>query len=320
LIRALSALLLLAAPAAAGSFLLNPPADCALGETCFIQNFVDRDPGPGAADYTCGPLSYDGHKGTDFALPSLAAMREGVNVLAAAPGTVTALRDGMPDTGKATPDPGGRDCGNGVVIRHGGGWETQYCHLKQDSLRVERGQRVGKGTVLGQVGLSGRTEFPHVHLSVRHDGKVVDPFAPGPGPVTCTGSPGPGLWQEPIAYQPGGILSLGFASQPPGFAQVEEGLPSPPSLPETAPALILWAQAFGGRAGDVLTLEITGPDGRPLLTHEAAVERDRARLFRFAGKPLRKGAWPRGIYRGEVTLRRDGETVSRRAMTLHIGG
>jgi len=85
LIRATLALLLLAAPAAAGSFLLNPPVDCTLGETCFIQNFVDRDPGPGAADFTCGPMTYDGHKGTDFALPSLAAMRQGVDVLAAAP-------------------------------------------------------------------------------------------------------------------------------------------------------------------------------------------------------------------------------------------
>lgn len=320
MIRALSALLLLAAPAGAGSFLLNPPADCTLGVTCFIQNHVDRDPGPGAADFACGPLSYDGHKGTDFALPSMAAMREGVDVLAAAPGTVTALRDGMPDTGAATPDIGGRDCGNGVVIRHGGGWETQYCHLRQGSLRVERGQRVGKGTVLGQIGLSGRTEFPHVHLSVRQDGKVVDPFAPGPGPVTCTEAPGPGLWQQPIAYRPGGILSLGFASQPPSFAQVKDGLPSPAALPGTAPALILWAQAFGGRTGDVLALEITGPGGRPLLTHEAAVERDQARLFRFAGKPLRGGAWPEGIYRGEVTLRRGGETVGRRAVTLRIGG
>jgi len=319
LIRALSALLLLAAPAAAGSFLLNPPIDCTLGETCFIQNHVDRDPGPGAADYTCGPLSYDGHKGTDFALPSTAAMREGVNVLAAAPGTVIALRDGMPDTGAASPGIGGRDCGNGVVIRHGGGWETQYCHLRQGSLRVERGQRVGKGTVLGQIGLSGRTEFPHVHLSLRHDGAVIDPFAPGPGPVTCTESPGPGLWQDPIAYQPGGILSLGFARQPPDFARVKEGLPSPASLPAGAAALILWSHVFGGRAGDVVALRITAPGGRPVLSHEAVVERDQARLFRFAGKPLRGTAWPEGIYRGEVALRRDGETISRRAVTLRIG-
>ncbi len=64
---------------------------------------MDHDPGPDAADFTCNGLSYDTHTGTDFALPSLAAMQAGVAVLAAAPGTVAALRDGMPDTG-LTPD------------------------------------------------------------------------------------------------------------------------------------------------------------------------------------------------------------------------
>jgi hypothetical protein len=45
-------------------------------------------------------LSYDGHTGTDFALPSLAAMQAGVAVTASPPPRqVAALRDGMPDTG-----------------------------------------------------------------------------------------------------------------------------------------------------------------------------------------------------------------------------
>ena len=80
------------------------PLDCTLGESCFIQNYVDDDPGPGAADFTCGALTYDGHKGTDFALTSIAAMEAGVTVRAAAPGVVRGVRDGMPDTGlDATP-------------------------------------------------------------------------------------------------------------------------------------------------------------------------------------------------------------------------
>ncbi|WP_249138963.1 M23 family metallopeptidase [Actibacterium sp. MT2.3-13A] len=297
---------------------MNPPADCTLGESCFIQNHVDRDPGPGAADFTCGALTYDGHKGTDFALPSLAAMRDGVNVLAAAPGTVSTLRDGMPDTGLQTPGLDGRECGNGVVIDHGGGWQTQYCHMKQGSIRVETGQRVAKGAVLGQIGLSGQTEFPHVHLAVRRDGAVVDPFAPEPGPVTCTESTRPGLWQQPVPYRPGAILSLGFAARPPAFELAKAGLSSPERLPGTAPALILWAHAFGGRAGDVLALEIDGPDGRTVLAHDAVLERDQARVFRFAGRPLRASAWPEGTYRGKVSLRRGGETLSRRAVTLRV--
>ena len=30
------------------------PVACVLGETCYIQQYMDRDPGPGARDFTCG--------------------------------------------------------------------------------------------------------------------------------------------------------------------------------------------------------------------------------------------------------------------------
>ena len=36
----------LAAPVAAGDFALNWPIDCVLGDSCHIQQYVDRDPGP----------------------------------------------------------------------------------------------------------------------------------------------------------------------------------------------------------------------------------------------------------------------------------
>ena len=69
------------------------PIACDPGETCHIQQYVDADPGPGAQDYRCGTLSYEGHKGTDFALTDLSAMVAGVDVLAAAPGVVAAQGD-----------------------------------------------------------------------------------------------------------------------------------------------------------------------------------------------------------------------------------
>ncbi len=65
------ALAILLAPAQAGAFDLALPLDCDMTDTCFIQQYLDHDPGPGAIDYTCGPLAYDAHEGTDFALPTL---------------------------------------------------------------------------------------------------------------------------------------------------------------------------------------------------------------------------------------------------------
>ena len=113
------AALFLAWPAAA--FELDWPVDCVLWKTCVIQQYPDQDPDPMAKDYRCGSLSYDGHTGTDIRLPSLAEMKAGVAVLAAAPGRVEALRDGMADVDvRRLPKDAlaGRGCGNGVLISH----------------------------------------------------------------------------------------------------------------------------------------------------------------------------------------------------------
>ena len=118
---------------------LVQPIDCSLGTDCVIQQYVDHDAGPSASDFRCGPQSYDGHKGTDFRLLDESDLGDEVAVLAAAAGTVTGLRDGMADHLQSwpnAPDITGRECGNGLVIDHGNGWETQYCHLAQGSLAV----------------------------------------------------------------------------------------------------------------------------------------------------------------------------------------
>ncbi|MCH9052676.1 MAG: hypothetical protein IIA72_16640, partial [Proteobacteria bacterium] len=78
---------------------LSLPLDCRPGISCWIAAHVDLDPGRGFADYACGHLGYNGHKGTDIAIRDLGAMEEGVAVLAAAPGIVKNWRDGMADIG-----------------------------------------------------------------------------------------------------------------------------------------------------------------------------------------------------------------------------
>ena len=81
--RAVLAGVLVASPAIAGDMLF--PVDCTLGEDCFIQQYVDRNPGPGVADFTCGPLAYNNHQGTDFRLKNRAALARPYSALAAAP-------------------------------------------------------------------------------------------------------------------------------------------------------------------------------------------------------------------------------------------
>ncbi len=321
MIRGLIALLTLA-PAQAGAFDLAFPLDCTLGESCFIQQFVDHDPGPAAQDYTCGPLSYEGHEGTDFALPSLAAMQAGVTVRAAAAGVVLGLRDGMPDIASndpAAPDLRGRDCGNGVVLDHGDGWQTQYCHMKQGSVTVEKGQRVETGGTLGQVGMSGRAEFPHLHVTLRQGETVVDPFDTDADLATC-GQPPTGVWAPALPYQPGGLIALGITTEVPEFAAIKGGLPQAGVLPVKAPALVVWAYAFGGRAGDEIVFALTGPEGA-VVSETVVLEKTQAQLFRAVGKRLRgPDGWPAGDYTGTATLLRGGTVLSEQRLTLRIEG
>lgn len=306
----MTALFSLAAFPAASDPHLGLPIDCTLGDTCYIQQYVDRDASQGARDFTCGTLSYDGHKGTDFALPTLAAMRAGVNVIASAPGLVRGVRDGVEDRvyGPENADAvKGRECGNGVVLVHEDGWETQYCHMKQGSVRVRPGDRVMRGDVLGQVGISGKAQFPHVHLSVRRDGAVVDPFDTG-ALETC-GDSGTTLWQETIAYVPGGLVDAGFADHVPEYETIQDGTAASTELPIDAPVIVLFVLAYGGHAQDRVRLTIDGPGGR-LLSQDVDLDRDQARFFRATGRRAR-GDWPSGTYSGVITLLRGDREIDR---------
>ncbi len=307
MIRGLLLTLALASPAGAfvlAPFKLNWPMDCTLGETCYIQHYVDRDPGPGTRDFTCGTLTYDGHDGTDIALPNAAAMAQGVNVLAAAPGTVLGTRDGIADFVPMVP---GKECGNGVIVDDSGGWQTQYCHMKQGSVAVRKGDKVNTGTPLGQVGQSGAAEFPHLHLTVRHNGQPVDPFAPDQ--TTCGPTASPGLWATALPYEAGGFLAAGFATEVPTFDAIRAGLPTPTIQPD-APALVIWAEVFGGRAGDSLTFSATAPDGSVMIEGNADLTRTQDQLFRALGKKLH-AALSSGAYVGTVTLMRNGAAVDK---------
>jgi murein DD-endopeptidase MepM/ murein hydrolase activator NlpD len=295
----------LAGPALAGDFSLALPVDCTLGVDCYIQQYVDRDPGPGAVDHSCGPLSYDTHNGTDFALPTLRDLDRAVAVLAAAGGTVRAVRDGMADRlYRDGDDLGGKECGNGVVIDHEDGWQSQYCHLENGSIAVAPGARVAQGDALGRIGLSGQTQFAHLHFTLRQRGEVVDPFGPG---ATC-GQAGAALWQDPIPYAPGGLLDIGFSPRIPDFRQIQAGDAADPGMNARSPALVLFAFAYGGRAGDVMHLRIDGPDGE-VVNETLDLDRTQAQLFRASGRPRPPAGWPAGTYTGQATLIRDGVAI-----------
>jgi len=80
-----------------------------------------------ARDYACGGRTYDGHDGTDIRIPNLEIQKKGVEVVAAASGRVARVRDGVDDISVRTIGKAaiiGKECGNGAVIEHENGWQT----------------------------------------------------------------------------------------------------------------------------------------------------------------------------------------------------
>jgi murein DD-endopeptidase MepM/ murein hydrolase activator NlpD len=97
------------------------------------------------------------HRGID-----ISTFRQGDPVVATADGQVIFLgfdRDGF---------------GNNIIIRHRHGFFTRYAHLL--SFRVQVGQRVQQGDVIGYIGNTGLSTGPHLHYEVHIGSDVVDPY------------------------------------------------------------------------------------------------------------------------------------------------
>jgi hypothetical protein len=284
------------------------PVDCAMGRVCFVQNYVDQDPGPGARDFRCGHLAYDGHDGTDIRIPTLIEMRRGVVVVAAAAGVVKATRDGMLDISMREVGRTAiarREAGNSVVIDHGNGWETQYSHLRLGSVLVRPGGRVAAHQPIGLVGHSGAAEFPHVEFVVRFRGRPVDPFT-GSIPASGCGKAERSLWtpaaRKALAYRAGGLLAAGFASGRPSIDRALAGEYGADSLSVEVRALVFWAASWDLKRGDVERVRLIGPDGRTIANSTSSIQRDKAQWFRFIGRKRPGTAWLRGRYLAEYAV------------------
>jgi len=302
------------------------PLACAIGRTCEVQNNVDHDPGPAWKDYRCGAHTYDKHTGVDIRLPDMAAQRAGVNVLAAAPGKVIRLRDGVADVsvrvvGVAAVTAQG--CGNAVVIDAGNGWLTSYCHLARGSLKVKVGDSVAVGQPIAQVGLSGETEFPHLHFEVRHDGAVVDPFAPqlAEGACDAGGRASDGLWTHAAAqampYKRGVVLNAGFAGAAPGGDAIEEASVAPAG--PASPALVAYVRTINLEQGDVQELVLKDPTGAVAAqSRMAPLDHAKAQYWVSVGRKRPAEGWRSGTYTATYSVIRAGATALTRVFTIRL--
>ena len=303
------------------------PVDCVLGQNCWIARYMDRAAGPSKADYTCQPQTEDKHNGTDIALADVGVMQAGVAVSAAAAGRVIALRNGIQDivvTDERSKTIQKQGCGNVLIVDHGNGWQTRYCHLKRDSLLVKKGDRVSAGQVIAAVGLSGLTEFPHLHFMVqrRQKGQKIqyfDPFDGGlyEGPCKASGNlKSHSLWAEPI-------VNAGAMIMPPiitnaRLTRKEMWQAQPQTLKATEDALIVQARGFHALEGDEWHFTLVYPNGKTRKLKPVRQARDRQQVRAFSGIKRPSGGFAQGLWQASVELIREGRSLGRRETWVNV--
>ena len=181
-------LLAISATGAGAQTIPNPrfslPIDCEIGVSCFIQNYVDRDPTPGPRRLSLRPPQ---------------------------------LRQAQREFWRRR---------TGLSKRRGTASAMSTCAsqapLLKGSVVVKKGDRIKRGQRLGSVGLSGLTEFPHLHFEVHFNQSVIDPFTAGHMRAVCDSTtnsvdPKRWLWATPVgkmlAYVGTGLIQAGFTDR-----------------------------------------------------------------------------------------------------------
>lgn len=293
------------------------PVKCGAEQPCFLQNLVDMDSGPAKRDPLCNAATYDGHKGTDIRLRNLREIQSLGHVYAMADGIVTGVRTNMADRLMATEQDQarikGRECGNGLAIDFGtikgAKYTSQLCHFARGSITLRVGDKVKRGQQIGRIGLSGATEFPHIHFSIRKNGKLIDPITGRFVDQACAKNDFQHSLFSAAALEPllttgfQLLLEDGFANGPVNGKQI---LRSQTKLPNRSSAFVYFAKFINLQRGDYLSLSIQGPDGRVSQSNTKPLERDKASYTAFVGK---RNPPPVGTYTGEASLVRNGQII-----------
>jgi len=303
------------------------PVDCVLGQNCWIARYMDRAAGTAKADYACQSKTQDKHNGTDIALADVGVMQAGVAVKAAAAGRVIALRNGMPDivvTDERSKTIQKQGCGNVLIVGHGNGWQTRYCHLKKESLLVKKGDRVSAGQVIAAVGLSGLTEFPHLHFMVQRnqrDQKIqyFDPFDGGLYEGGCIAPDNlklQSMWAQPIADASAMVMPPIITNAQLNPEEMWQAQPQ--TLEASADALIIQARGFHALEGDEWHFTLVYPSGKTRELKPVRQARDRQQVRAFSGIKRPSGGFAHGLWQATVELVRGGQSLGRRETWVNV--
>lgn len=292
---------------------LKLPVSCQLEESCWLVNYPDVQKEEGYQDYKGGKNTYEGNKGTYFAVKTFIDIKNGTPAHAADDGKVIFVRNniednyplGDKDTEKEPPF-----CGNAVVIEHNHGWKTAYCHLKKGSISVKQGDFTTAGAQIGQIGLSGQTEFPHLYFTVLKGENYFDPFSG----LQLNGKENKNkykpLWginaRDNLKYRDVILTNIGVSAEDPSLYSVKQGSYKNIELLYDEPEIFIWVYGFHFKKKDIIKLTLYNPDQEKVMNDFIRVSSGNIENLVSFKKKKKKEKWKPGFYNVKINYIKTG--------------
>jgi murein DD-endopeptidase MepM/ murein hydrolase activator NlpD len=216
-----------------------------------INSFFDH----GGRDWAGGSILYDGHTGTDFAVPI------DTPILAAASGVPYYVVQGCPNAGSWTSTCGG-GYGNHVRLRHSDGRVSVYGHMKDGTLIKQSSTNpAGCGTQIGLSASSGKSTGPHVHWELWSDQSISKRIDPYLGPYNQIGTT---EWVAQNSPYPSGLVGSNCqeAGVSPARVVATSSLKLNPSSNIKTNQAVTATISFTNKGGEWIVMPFLGIGGR----------------------------------------------------------
>ena len=292
---------------------LEFPVSCQLEENCWFVNYPDEDLTKGIRDYKGGKVSRNGKKGIEIVVKTIL---EEMPVIPAENGEVVFIKNNVEDNLLDSEDEQKEQsfCGNYVIIEHNNGWKTLYCHLKKDSITVKPGDFAVEGKEIGQIGLSGQTEFPHLYFAVLHKGQYFDPFTGINLSNIKNKEAFKPFWsvkaKKRFKYKEIALINTGVSLEAPLLEKIKQGKLEDIKLAQDTPLFYLWMQGFHLKTGDYMKIKLENPSGEKILDKVQKISsNDLEQVVFFDIKKEEEEDWEIGVYKGKIEFMRPDKKV-----------
>lgn len=288
------------------------PIECKFGEDCFLLNQVEK--------VECAQLPFSTKDGVIFIAKHDALVRDGIKILASQDGRVKAVRSNVDDQDKSTV--GIAPCGNGLIITHANGYETQYCYLRKDSIKLKKGDKVKEGQELGLMGMSGNINYPALLFTLKQKNKHIDPFTNNHASKDCGYNSDKSLWNseaiKAMIHSGTIITNYGFTTEEPEIAKARNGDYNIMTIAGNTNIIGYFIDLIGVYEGDLIFIEMLSPDGYKIVSYQKKFVDFNPRAFAHIVYKNQSQKLNEGEYKISFKLLRQGSIIIEKQDSLKI--